>query len=57
MVKKMRVAALDLGSTSFHLVVVDVDADGRMERVLRRREVLHLGAIVDKLAVDETQTQ
>ncbi len=42
----MRVAALDLGSTSFHLVVVDVSSDGRMKRVLRRREVLHLGAIV-----------
>src|SRR5437879_4420480 len=45
----MRVAAIDLGSTSFHAVVVDVDRGGdRMTRVLRRREVLHLGAIVVK---------
>jgi exopolyphosphatase/guanosine-5'-triphosphate,3'-diphosphate pyrophosphatase len=40
----MRVAAIDLGSTSFHVVVVDVDRDGAMTKVLRRREVLHLGA-------------
>lgn len=44
----MRVAAIDLGSTSFHVVVVDVDRGGEMTRVLRRREVLHLGAIVVK---------
>ncbi len=43
----MRIAVLDLGSTSFHLLVVDVDDDLRMERVLRRRETLHLGAIVE----------
>src|SRR5690349_16276254 len=51
----MRIAAIDLGSTSFHVVVVDVDRRGSrmprqrppvMTRVLRRREVLHLGAIV-----------
>ncbi|MEX0874976.1 MAG: hypothetical protein WD646_06815 [Actinomycetota bacterium] len=42
----MRVAVLDLGSTSFHLLVVDVDSRGRMTRVLRRREVLHLASDV-----------
>jgi exopolyphosphatase/guanosine-5'-triphosphate,3'-diphosphate pyrophosphatase len=42
----MRIAVLDLGSTSFHLLVVDVDEDLRMHKVLRRRETLHLGAIV-----------
>jgi exopolyphosphatase/guanosine-5'-triphosphate,3'-diphosphate pyrophosphatase len=42
----MRVAVLDLGSTSFHLLVVDVDSRGRMKRVLRRREVLHLASDV-----------
>jgi len=42
----MRIAVLDLGSTSFHLLVVDVDEDFSMQRVLRRRETLHLGAIV-----------
>jgi exopolyphosphatase/guanosine-5'-triphosphate,3'-diphosphate pyrophosphatase len=44
----MRIAAIDLGSTSFHVVVVDVARGGSMTRVLRRREVLHLGAIVVK---------
>jgi len=42
----MRIAAIDLGSTSFHVVVVDIDRGGEITRVLRRREVLHLGAIV-----------
>ena len=42
----MRIAVLDLGSTSFHLLVVDVDDGLGMEKVLRRRETLHLGAIV-----------
>ena len=42
----MRVAVLDLGSTSFHLLVVDVDPKGRITRVVRRREVLHLAAEV-----------
>jgi len=42
----MRIAAIDLGSTSFHAVVVDVTRGGEMTRVMRRREVLHLGAIV-----------
>jgi exopolyphosphatase/guanosine-5'-triphosphate,3'-diphosphate pyrophosphatase len=38
----MRIAVFDLGSTSFHALVVDVDARGRLERVLRSRETLHL---------------
>src|SRR4051812_28456294 len=38
----MRIAVFDLGSTSFHLLVVDIDARGRMERVLRSRQTLHL---------------
>lgn len=42
----MRIAALDLGSTSFHLLVVDADESFGIQRVLRRRETLHLGAIV-----------
>jgi exopolyphosphatase/guanosine-5'-triphosphate,3'-diphosphate pyrophosphatase len=42
----MRVAVLDLGSTSFHLLVVDADHKGRITRVVRRREVLHLAAEV-----------
>ncbi|HYZ92674.1 MAG TPA: hypothetical protein VFA34_09815 [Actinomycetota bacterium] len=42
----MRIAALDLGSTSFHLLVVDADESFGIRRVVRRRETLHLGAIV-----------
>jgi exopolyphosphatase/guanosine-5'-triphosphate,3'-diphosphate pyrophosphatase len=39
----MRVAALDLGSNSFHLIVVDARADGSFETLLREREMLRLG--------------
>jgi len=42
----VKIAVLDLGSTSFHLSVVDASRDGRMERLLRRRETLHLAAAV-----------
>jgi exopolyphosphatase/guanosine-5'-triphosphate,3'-diphosphate pyrophosphatase len=35
-----------LGSTSFHLSVVEVSRNGDMERLLRRRETLHLSAAV-----------
>jgi len=41
-----RLAVLDLGSTSFHLLVADLGADGSLERVTRRREMLRLGALV-----------
>ncbi len=42
----VRVAVYDLGSTSFHLMVVDAGRDGTLEPVLRRRSFLHLGAEV-----------
>jgi exopolyphosphatase/guanosine-5'-triphosphate,3'-diphosphate pyrophosphatase len=46
----MRVAVLDLGSTSFHLSVLEVHPrSGSMERLLRRREMLHLSASVATL--------
>jgi len=45
-VQTARLAVLDLGSTSFHLLVADVAADGTLERVTRRREMLRLGALV-----------
>jgi exopolyphosphatase / guanosine-5'-triphosphate,3'-diphosphate pyrophosphatase len=41
----MRASVLDLGSNSFHLLVADLEA-GRVTPVLRRAEMLHLGAIV-----------
>jgi exopolyphosphatase/guanosine-5'-triphosphate,3'-diphosphate pyrophosphatase len=40
----MRIAILDLGSSSFHALVADVDDHGRFDVVLRRREMLHLAA-------------
>jgi exopolyphosphatase/guanosine-5'-triphosphate,3'-diphosphate pyrophosphatase len=43
---KLRIAVVDLGSTSFHMVVVDARASGELERVARRREMLRLGASV-----------
>src|SRR5438445_13661802 len=55
----MRIAVIDFGSTSFHVLVVDVDGRGRMRRVLRKREMLHLGATVAVLGYlpDDLQSQ
>jgi exopolyphosphatase/guanosine-5'-triphosphate,3'-diphosphate pyrophosphatase len=39
-----RFAVLDLGSTSFHLLVADASAGGEIERVTRERVMLRLGA-------------
>jgi exopolyphosphatase/guanosine-5'-triphosphate,3'-diphosphate pyrophosphatase len=39
-----RFAVLDLGSTSFHLLVADASASGEIERVARERVMLRLGA-------------
>src|SRR3954447_17240927 len=39
----MRIAALDLGSNSFHLLVADVHPDGTFEPVSREKEMLRLG--------------
>lgn len=42
----MRIAALDLGSNSFHLLVADVPPGGGMEAVVRDKEMLRLGSLV-----------
>src|SRR4051812_21964750 len=39
----MRIAALDLGSNSFHLLVADVHLDGTFTIVAREKEMLRLG--------------
>jgi exopolyphosphatase/guanosine-5'-triphosphate,3'-diphosphate pyrophosphatase len=44
----MRLAALDLGSNSFHLLVADVHPDGRFESITREMEMLRLGDIVSR---------
>lgn len=46
-----RVAALDLGSNSFHLLVADVSADGTVTPVLREKEMLRLGDTVARTGV------
>src|SRR5438874_6840627 len=41
--RDMRIAALDLGSNSFHLLVADVHPDGTFEAVAREKDMLRLG--------------
>jgi len=42
----VRIAALDLGSNSFHLIVVEARLDGSFETLAREREMLRLGDLV-----------
>lgn len=42
----MRIAAMDLGSNSFHLLVAEVQADGTFEALARDKEMLGLGGLV-----------
>ncbi|MEA2687364.1 MAG: exopolyphosphatase / guanosine-5-triphosphate,3-diphosphate pyrophosphatase [Actinomycetota bacterium] len=44
----MRLAAIDLGSNSFHLLVVDASADGHFVPLARDKEVLRLGDMVSR---------
>jgi len=44
----MRVAAIDLGTNSFHLLVADAFPDGRIEPVVREKEMLRLGDVVSR---------
>lgn len=44
----MRIAAVDLGSNSFHLVVAEVRADGTFEPLVREKEMLRLGDVVSR---------
>jgi exopolyphosphatase/guanosine-5'-triphosphate,3'-diphosphate pyrophosphatase len=44
----MRIAALDLGSNSFHLLVADVHPDGTFESITREKEMLRLGDEVSR---------
>ena len=46
--RTVRVAVFDLGSSSFHLMVVDASREGVLVPVLRRRSFLHLGTEVAK---------
>ena len=42
----MRIAALDLGSNSFHMIVVETRPDGSFAPLIREREMLRLGDLV-----------
>jgi exopolyphosphatase/guanosine-5'-triphosphate,3'-diphosphate pyrophosphatase len=44
----MRVAAMDLGTNSFHLLVADVHPDGHLEPLVREKEMLRLGDVVSR---------
>jgi exopolyphosphatase/guanosine-5'-triphosphate,3'-diphosphate pyrophosphatase len=42
----VRIAALDLGTNSFHLLVAEVHGDGHFESLVREKEMLRLGDAV-----------
>src|SRR3954453_1435416 len=44
----MRIGALDLGSNSFHLLVVDAHPDGRFETLVQEKEMLRVGDVVSR---------
>ncbi|MET0276624.1 MAG: Ppx/GppA phosphatase family protein [Acidimicrobiia bacterium] len=44
----MRVAALDLGTNSFHLLIADAHADGHLDPIVREKEMLRLGEVVSR---------
>ena len=41
----MRIAALDLGSNSFHLLIADAHSDGTFEPMVRDKEMLRLCSV------------
>ena len=44
----LRIGAVDMGSNSFHLVVVDAHPDGTFDTLLREKEMLRLGDVVTR---------
>src|SRR5215210_4500886 len=46
--RHMRIAALDLGSNSFHLLVVDAHPDGTFVPLIREKDMLRLGDAVGR---------
>ena len=44
----MRIAAVDLGSNSFHLIIADVHPDGSFTPVSGEKEMLRLGDVVSR---------
>jgi len=51
----MRVAAIDLGTNSFHMLVAEVAPDGHLEPLVQEKEMLRLGDVVSRHgAIPET---
>jgi exopolyphosphatase/guanosine-5'-triphosphate,3'-diphosphate pyrophosphatase len=44
----LRLAAMDLGSNSFHLLVVEAHPDGTFEPIVREKEMLRIGDVVSR---------
>jgi exopolyphosphatase/guanosine-5'-triphosphate,3'-diphosphate pyrophosphatase len=44
----VRIAALDLGTNSFHLLVADVQPDGQFEALTREKAMIRLGDVVSR---------
>ena len=44
----MRIAAIDMGTNSFHLLVVDAHPDGTFVPLVREKEMLRLGDVVSR---------
>ncbi len=44
--EEVRIAVLDLGSTSFHLLVVETTPEGELQTVERQRIMLRLGSVI-----------
>lgn len=44
----VRIAALDLGTNSFHLLVADAHADGRFEKISTEKAMIRLGDVVSR---------
>ena len=47
----MRIAALDLGSNSFHMIIVEARLDGTFIPLVREKEMLRLGDLVARTGV------
>ena len=44
----VRIAALDLGTNSFHLLVADVQPDGHFETLVTEKAMIRLGDVVSR---------
>lgn len=54
-----RIAAIDIGTNSFHLVIIEILPDGKFKLLDKQREVMRLGLSsgdnLNKISADETQ--